>query len=155
MGILLNEITQILIDLNHIQRTALAFRFIIMRASSNNALRFKEIHHLNEALLVMRHFITLSARLLPFLSELQQKKHPTSTEITNIHKITEVYENYNFDTNVSEMLLNSNILELIKDSFERISDSSHHKNREANRRLNHFLNEYNRLMEKWGEINAN
>lgn len=146
---------KILIHSNHIQRIAHVIRFISMRASSNNALRFKEIHHLNEALLVMRHFITLSARLLPFLNELQQKKHPTSVEITNIHKISEVYENYNFDTNVSEMLLNSNILELIKESFERISDSSYLKNREANRRLRHFLNEYHRLSEKWGEINAN
>ncbi len=115
-----------------------------------------EIARLNEANLVLRHFVNLSAKLLPFLDELQRKKNPTLQELNNKNKIIDVFENYNFDTRASEMLIGSNILELIKKSFENISQTSYFlKPGQHNRALRQFLNEYHRLNDNWFQNSSN
>lgn len=116
----------------------------------------EEITQLNEANLVLRHFVDLSARLLPFLDELQRKRNPTAEELTYKKKIIDVFRNYNFDTRTSEMLIGSNILELIKRSFESISARTHLlRPGQKNGSLSHFLREYNRLNEIWSKSAAN
>ena len=119
-------------------------------------MKVKQINHINEAILVLRHFIDLSAKLLPFLNDLQRLKNPSIDELRDKNKIILVYENYSFDTNTSLMLLNSNVLDLIKDSFENISKASHFLNpRSNNKILNNFLQEHRRLKDNWFQINAN
>lgn len=119
-------------------------------------MKAKEIDKINEANLVLRHFLDLSARLLPFLDELQRKKNPTLEELNNKNKIIDVFENYNFDTKTSEMLLDSDILELIKKSFDHISESSYFlRPSQKNNILNKFLNEYRRLSDNWYHISTN
>lgn len=119
-------------------------------------MKAQQITHVNEALLVLRHFIQLSAKLLPFLDELQRKPSPSEKEKIDRLKIIDVYKNYNFDTRTSELLLNSNILELIKHSFENIAhENIPHRRRPNNRTLKNFLLEYNRLKENWVDVNAN
>jgi hypothetical protein len=116
----------------------------------------KQINHVNEALLIMKHFIDLSARLLPFLDELQRKRIPTQKDIDNRNRIIDVYDNYSFDTSTSESLLNSNVLELIQDSFENIaSSSSKREHSRAQRKLVRFMLEYKRLNDNWGYATAN
>lgn len=117
----------------------------------------QQIGNINEAVLVLRHFINLSARLLPFLEELQQKQHPTVKEMVDRSRIIDVYQNYRFDTRTSEMLLDSNVLELIKESFENISSQTNlYRSRgRTNRKLRSFLQEHRRLREKWDLIDAN
>jgi len=115
-----------------------------------------DIHRVNKANFVLRHFIDLSARLLPFLDELQRKKELSLEECNNRNKIIDVFENYEFETNTSEILINSNILELICKAFMDITTTSYFlRPNQQNKRLNHFLQEYNRLQEKWGQIDAN
>lgn len=110
----------------------------------------EEITQLNEANLVLRHFIKLSARLLPFLDELQRKKNPSLQELKNKNKIIDVFENYNFDTRTSEMLMGSNVLELIRKAFTHISETSYFlKPGQDNPMLKQFLIEYQRLNYKW------
>ena len=119
-------------------------------------MKAQQISHVNEALMVLRHFINLSAKLLPFLDELQRKKSPTASENTDRLKIIDVYRSYNFYTRTSEMLLNSNVLELIKHSFENItSDQVVRRRHKSNRTLTSFLLEYKRLKENWGDVDAN
>ena len=114
----------------------------------------QEITHLNEANLVLRHFINLSAKLLPFLDELQRKKNPSLQELKNKNKIIDVFENYNFDTRTSEMLIGSNVLELIHKAFVHISETSYFlKPGQENPLLKKFLLEYQRLRYSW-ENNA-
>ncbi|MFT5778483.1 MAG: hypothetical protein ACI837_001439 [Crocinitomicaceae bacterium] len=116
----------------------------------------KQINNVNEALLVMKHFIDLSARLLPFLDELQRKKVPSQSDINNRNRIIDVYDNYSFDTTTSECLLDSNILELIQDSFENIACcSSSREYTRAQRKLVRFMLEYKRLNDNWGYATAN
>lgn len=119
-------------------------------------MRVREIGQINEALLVLRHFIDLSSRLLPFLDELQRKTNPSPLEKINQLKIIDVYENYNFDTDTSRILLNSDILELIKDSFDAIQLEKNQKRSNKSRRaLRNFLREHKRLQDDWYQIDAN
>lgn len=116
----------------------------------------EEISQLNEANLVLRHFVDLSARLLPFLDELQRKKEPTKEELCYKQKIIDVFSNYSFDTKTSEFLIGSNILELIKRSFDSISASTYLlRPGQKNGSLSHFLREYNRLNDNWNRSAAN
>lgn len=117
----------------------------------------REIGQINEAILVLRHFIDLSANLLPFLDELQRKRNPSIQERINKNRIMDVYESYKFDTNTSEVLINSNVLELIRDSYAAIKETDyHHRSHGKSRRiLRQFLIEHARLREEWLNIDAN
>lgn len=113
-------------------------------------MKSNEIGNINEALLVLKHFIDLSARLLPFLEELQNKNNPSYSEILNKKKIIAVYEGYEFDTTTSEVLLNSNILELIKSSFDQIINEKRLGRRpRCSKELKQFLKEHKRLKDDW------
>lgn len=116
----------------------------------------KEIHNVNEALLVLKHFIDLSSRLLPFLDELQRIETPTNKDILDKQKIISVYQSYHIDPQTSEILIGSNILQLIKDSFHTIANStSERQYKKAQKKLVSFILEHKRLRDKWNNINAN
>jgi len=114
-----------------------------------------QISQLNEAVFVLRHFIELSARLLPFLDELQRLKNPTTSDELNKQKIIDVYANYSFDTQTSKILLNSNVLELIKQSFENLTTRKHEIVRSSKRPIKKFLSEHRRLNNDWKSITSN
>lgn len=119
-------------------------------------MKVREIGQINEAILVLRHFIDLSARLLPFLDELQRKRNLSPTESINKVRIIDVYENYSFDTKTSKVLLNSDVLDLIKDSFTALQNSGRReKSSKSRRALRKFLHEHKRLQDDWCQIDAN
>ena len=115
----------------------------------------KQIGQLNDAVFVLRHFIELSARLLPFLAELQKIKSPSKVQNVNKQKIIDVYENYSFDTNTSQVLLNSNILELIKQSFENLIESKNEIVLRRKKPIRKFMLEHERLNQDWNNISSN
>ena len=115
-----------------------------------------DISNINTANFILRHFVDLSARLLPLLHELKQKKHLTRNEKQSVDKIVSVYKNYNFDTNTSVVLINSNVLELIQKTFERIANSKKtNKSIENVLLLDHFLYERDRLLDVWTTVESN
>lgn len=119
-------------------------------------MKAKHISNVNEAILVLRHFIELSAKLLPFLEELEKKKDPTVRDLVSKQKIIEVYRNYEFDIDTSQLLMNSNILDLIKSSFETIcSRETRDSRRKISKPLRKFLLEHQRLQRSWELIEAN
>lgn len=118
-------------------------------------MRFRQIENINEALLVLRHFIDLSAQLLPMLYVLKQKRNPTQEEYTNIQKIQDVYEQYSFDTETSKLLIDSDVLELIRSSFDNLRNKNSRTRHAARRNLQEFLNEYQRLRDNWELTVAN
>jgi hypothetical protein len=125
-----------------------------MQQSVNISVR--DISNVNEALLVLRHFIDLSSRLLPFLDELQRKDQPTQKEVYDKERIIEVYQNYHFDTKTSEILIGSNILELINEAFQTLANCSDKKQYEnAQKKLVRFILEHKRLNDKWKFVGAN
>lgn len=118
-------------------------------------MRAKHISDVNEAILVLRHFVELSAKLLPFLDELDRKKAPTMHDLKSREKIIAVYQNYEFDTNTSRVLMNSDVLQLIKESFEHICERRGKGRRSKKNYLHQFLKEHERLQQNWGMIQAN
>ena len=152
---MINENYHSFIDAQPFQRNNRHFRLRSTMQQSIN-ITLKDIHSVNEALLVLRHFIDLSARLLPFLDELQRKEAPTEQEQYDKQRIISVYKNYHFDTKTSEVLINSNILELINESFQTLSECrTSEQYQVAQRKLVAFILEHKRLSDKWSFIHAN
>lgn len=114
-------------------------------------MKVEKIEQINEALFILRHFINLSARLLPFLDELAKNNQPSESEINDKNKIINVFINYSFDTSSSKVLMDSNILENIRSAFYAIVQQTDTSTKE----LESFLSEHNRLRKKWKYIDAN
>lgn len=91
-----------------------------MKANSNRFISSKDIQAINEATIVLRHFIGLNAKLLPILNEISEKKELSAVDIQNRDKILAVFYTYKFETDTSEMLMNSDILSIIKRTFLEI-----------------------------------
>jgi hypothetical protein len=117
-------------------------------------MKAKNIHRVNEAVYILRHFIDLSAQLLPFLIELQYNKKPTESDLEDKEKIIDVYQNYNFDKETSKLLMNSSILETIQNSFELIVSKSSSKDK-SKKQLLEFKKEHHRLQKSWQLIDSN
>lgn len=127
-----------------------------MRRHTVHIMKSEEIAAMNEANMILRHFVNLSAKLLPFLDELTRKSNPSNEEIISKHKIESVFNNYNFDTKTSEMLIGSNVLELIKSCFDALSTQSNlERSRKMNPTLVKFLSEYQRLSANWHQNASN
>lgn len=120
---------------------------------NDEVMRTTEIEKINEALVVLRHFINLSAKLLPFLNELNTQKKLSHHDLRNRERIIKVYRNYEFDTISSRILLNSNVLDLIKESFEQLAEIDTQAGSTC--KLDLFMNEYQRLSADWKYIDAN
>jgi hypothetical protein len=113
-------------------------------------MKSKNIEQVNHALVVLRHFIDLSSKLLPVLDEINHKENPSPTDIKDREKIIEVYNSYEFDDVTSKMLMDSNILALIKGAYERLM-----RKQPASQILQAFDMEFNRLQKNWVKIDAN
>jgi len=131
----------------------LKFVRLLVEWSKLSAMKVKNIQHMNEAVFILRHFIDLSARLLPLLYKLDIKDEPSPEEIRDKDRIIAVFNTYNFSTNTSKFLLESNILDLIKNCYQLITEeNTTEAKREA---LTSFLNEYNRLKTNWRQVELN
>lgn len=113
----------------------------------------KNIQEVNEAVIILRHFIDLSARLLPILYKLDKIAAPTATDINDKNRILEVFQSYNFETQTSNLLLESNVLELIKQCYLEIQNNEVSRSKEDS--FLAFLEEYNRLKNNWRIIENN
>lgn len=114
----------------------------------------RNIQRVNEAVYILRNFIDLSAQLLPFLIELKHAKKPTKSDQEDKEKIIDVYQNYTFDKETSELLMNSSILDMIEKSFKFIVDENHTKVN-SKKQLSEFKKEHKRLRKSWTLIDSN
>jgi hypothetical protein len=113
----------------------------------------KNIQEVNEAIIILRHFIDLSARLLPILYKLDKIASPTEAEIRDKNKILKVFQSYNFETQTSEVLVESNVIELIKQCYLEIQNNERSLAKDDS--FIAFLEEYNRLKNNWRLIENN
>lgn len=113
------------------------------------------INEMNEAIFVLKHFVNLSARLLPFLSNLSRKENPTEDDLNDSQKIIAVYNNYSFDAKASKVLINSSVLEKIQTAFNAIVHAGTDNQLEADLLLADFLCEHRRLQKMWKHVEAN
>lgn len=107
------------------------------------------IQQINEATIVLRHFIELSAKLLPFFNELSKKSILLPQELSDRNKIIEVYQNYGFDTSTSEILMESDILEIIQQTFRSIEKRRPGKDSDSDKLMTIFQNKHHQLIQNW------
>lgn len=116
-------------------------------------MKVNHIYKVNEAITTLRHFIDLSAQLLPYLIELKFSNRDDS-EDEELKQINHIFENYTFDNRVSQLLMNSSIVETIENSYHYIMDVNHSK-MDAKRQLHNFRKEHRRLRKNWDFIDSN
>lgn len=125
------------------------------KTSSKSIISSSAIQQINEATIVMRHFIDLSAKLLPFFHELTQKKVLSPQEEADRNKIKEVYRSYGFDTTTSLILMESDILETIQDTFSAIEKSSSDTSIDSSQLLTIFEQKHQQLVNEWIKTDMN
>lgn len=113
------------------------------------------IQQINEATIVLRHFIELSAKLLPFFNELSKKSTLLPQEQSDRNKIIEVYRNYSFDTSTSEILMESDILEIIQKTFRSIEKRGPGKDSDSDKLMTIFQNKHHQLVLNWKQTDTN
>jgi hypothetical protein len=114
-----------------------------------------QIQQINEATIVMRHFIHLSGRLLPYFNELSSKEILQPHELSDRIKIIEVFKEYKFDTFASEILMDSKILETIFVAYNEIEKRIPGNDSEADIFIDKFDNEFSKLKNNWNKTLLN
>lgn len=107
----------------------------------------------NEALIVLKHFIELNYKVLPELEALIESKSQHSKDLARISKIKTEIESFKFSRKASEMLMNSSIIELIRNAFKSIIEEEDRLVKAKKMTL--FKAEYLRLKNNWKYIQSN
>ena len=114
-----------------------------------------DIKRYNEANLVLKHFIQRSARLLPIFADLKVSGLDSRQSKQNYSSIAQLFEHFNYDDETSKHLINSDILTRIRNCFHAIHNADELTENSSETLLNHFFEEYNRLMQDWMRIELN
>lgn len=125
------------------------------RLTKKRFIQTSAIQQINEATIVLRHFIELSAKLLPFFNELSKKDSLLPQEQNDRDKIIEVYRNYGFDTSTSEILMESDILEVIRQTFKSIEKRAYGKDSDSDKLMTIFQNKHQQLVLNWRQTDIN
>lgn len=114
-----------------------------------------DIKKYNEANLVLKHFIQRSARLLPIFADLKVSGLTNRESRQNYAAISTLFQHFNYDDETSKYLINSDILERIRNCFQAIRNAGTLSEEAADQLLSHFFEEYQRLMNDWMKIELN
>lgn len=137
----------------HIHQPLLPFRRLtIVRLDKRNIITTDKIQEINDALFIIRHFIDISAKLLPILAELEIKENLSPQEQIDRQKIITVFDSYSFDSVSSEILMDSPVIELIKDVYNELI--SRDKN-DLHIAFRSFRKEHERLKKMWSHTALN
>jgi len=107
-----------------------------------------------KAIFVVQRFVRMSRHLLPVFSELTSKKKLNEEDHDNVEKISEVYDGFSADPEISQNLMNSNIVALIQQSYEWLKSHRGHSPFECDEYCE-FLEESDRLLYEWGVAELN
>lgn len=112
------------------------------------------IQTINTALFVMRHFVELSSRLLPYFEKITREQEDNKFQ-SEQKKIEAVYESYEINPETSKLLMNSNIIALIQKGYHAIKTRSSSKDKKVYRILRDFKKEYKKLQNDWNYTTLN
>jgi hypothetical protein len=112
-------------------------------------MRSGAIQQVNDATVVLRHFIELSAKLLPFFNELSKKERLLPREAQDKQHIIDVFHGYKFDTSTSLILMNSTILDTIQQTFHLIEERIPGESSRADAAIEKFFAEHDMLVQDW------
>lgn len=118
-------------------------------------MRSGAIQQVNDATVVLRHFIELSAKLLPFFNELSKKEKLLPKEAQDRQRILEVFHGYQFDTSTSLILMNSTILDTIQHTFQLIEKRVPGEDPAADEAMERFYFEHDLLVTNWQQTDFN
>lgn len=107
------------------------------------------IKSLNTAVYVMRHFVELSAKLLPYYEKITRNEPHSLERMAEKKRIDDVYQSYHVNPKTSHFLLGSNIIGLIDKVYYSLRNRDNKSEAETQRRLNEFTKEYHRLKKDW------
>ncbi len=107
-----------------------------------------------KAVYVLERFVRMSRNLLPNLTDLMSKEDQSKEDAEEIDEIVEVYESFQVNPTVSEILVNSNIFQLILEVYRRTMVSKGH-NPEDFHYYSEFLKESDRLIDTWDRQKLN
>lgn len=125
------------------------------KLARRSIMRSSAIQQVNDATIVLRHFIELSAKLLPFFNELSMKERLLPKEAMDRGKIIDVFSAYKFDTSTSLILMDSPILQTIKDAFLEIERRVPGEPSKADTLLDRFFSEHENLVQNWIQTDCN
>ena len=112
-------------------------------------MKSRNIKSLNTAVYVMRHFVELSAKLLPYYEKITRNEPHSLEKIAEKERIDQVYQAYQVSPKTSQFLLGSNIISLIRKVYESLNNRNASNEAEAQQYLNEFTKEYHRLKKNW------
>jgi hypothetical protein len=115
----------------------------------------KAIQEINDATIVLRHFIELSAKLLPYFNNLSMKERLLPIEAMDRQKIQAVFQSYTFDTSTSLILMDSKMLDIVKATFSAIEQRIPGETSLADDLLSDFFCEYDQLVLHWNQTAFN
>ena len=113
------------------------------------------IYTINTALFVMRHFVELSAKLLPYFERITREQTTNDKVILEKEKIQAVYENYDINPTTSKLLMDSNIISLIQKGYKAIKNREKAKDPKVYKLLKEFKHEYKKLQKDWNSTLMN
>jgi hypothetical protein len=150
---------QINVNSNH-QNNRFPFSNVLEITNKNGRVKriimnARAIESLNLAVNVMRHFIELSAKLLPYYEQITRSENNSPVRQNVEKKIASVYEGYNVDPNSSLFLINSEIIGLIQEGYLSIKERKIHGEDQVQYFLEKFREEYDRLQTNWSTIGLN
>ncbi len=132
-----------------------ALNFVLQANLSQMICHALDIQKYNEANLVLRHFVQRSARLLPMFADLKVSGLHDRQDRQNYSAIANLFQHFNYDDETSKHLMNSDILERIRNCFTAIHNAEELSEDSSDKLLSHFYEEYHRLMQNWMKIELN
>jgi hypothetical protein len=99
---------------------------------------------------VLQRFVMMSRTLLPKLTELMAKENRSKDEETKVDRIRDVYESFEAKPEISQLLVNSNIFQLIKDVYRTAVKREGHSP-QTYHTYNAFIMEADRLIHDWNK----
>jgi hypothetical protein len=99
-----------------------------------------------QAVFILQKFVRMSRFLLPAYLDLVRKKQLSLKEESRLTRINSVYASFRANSETSVLLINSNILELIKCLYSQSMIDSEIKSSIA---YNSFITESDSLINKW------
>src|SRR5690554_5836091 len=109
----------------------------------------KNIKSLNTAVYVMRHFVELSAKLLPIYEKITRDEPHSIYSEDNKKQIEMIYQGYDVNPKVSEFLLGSDILALIRKTYGEFTYRTKGNEKTAQETIEALESEYERLKQDW------
>lgn len=118
-------------------------------------MRTKNIESINTAVNVMKHFVELSSKLLPYYEKITREQRVSQKIQAEKEKIAALYDNNKINPESSEVLMNSKILSIIFEGFQTIKNRSTVGEGKVRELLGKFFREYEKLQNNWNSALLN